>query len=114
MGLLGVVAGLLALAGTTAADEPKPQPNAQPPWQRLLRDDDAKQADKLQAQINERAATGAFADAIQTAKELLRLRERLQGGDRWEVASARLQVKTLERRAALSAAQQADYRGAAA
>jgi tetratricopeptide (TPR) repeat protein len=110
--LVSVLTGLLALVWATAADEPPLKLEAKPPWQRMLQGEDAKQVGKLQKQIDEMAEGGKLAQAIQTAKELLALREQRQGTDHWQAADARQQIKTLERRAAFTEEQRADYRRA--
>jgi CHAT domain-containing protein/Flp pilus assembly protein TadD len=108
VGLLGLLAGLLAQASRMAADEPPPKP----PWQRMLQGENANRAEQLQARISMLVGAGKYADAIEPAKELTALRERVQGGDHWETVDARLQVRTLKQVAALNGPQQADYQRA--
>jgi tetratricopeptide (TPR) repeat protein len=110
---LSAVAGLLALAWAAVADEP-PQVERKPPFQRLLRGGDAEQAAKLKARIDDLTAAGKFAEAVPAAKELLTLRQRLQGADHWEAVDARQQIRTLECRVEFTPEQQADYRRASA
>jgi tetratricopeptide (TPR) repeat protein len=113
VGLAGVLAGLLSLPGAVLAEEPA-KADARTPAQRLLRGDDAKQAAQLQARSKELATAGKFAEALQAARELRALRERLQGADHWQAVDARLQIQTLERQAQFDPQQQADFRRALA
>jgi tetratricopeptide (TPR) repeat protein len=98
LGAVAGTAGLLILwAGALRADEAKdkgPDPG-RPPWQRLLTGEDARQAKELQEQIDALFARGAFAEAVEPAERLGRLRRRRQGADHWEAADARRQVETL-------------------
>src|SRR5262249_33683147 len=109
--LLGM--GLLVLARTSAAQEPQ-KGEAKPPWQRLLQGDDAKQAELLQSRINDLAAADRYVEALAVAKELLALRQRLQGADHWEAVNARHQSRTLEKQAGFNEQQQKDYQCAEA
>jgi tetratricopeptide (TPR) repeat protein len=89
-------AGLL-LAVALHAEEPKakgPDPG-RPPGQRLLTGEDARQAQELQERIDALYAQGMFAEAVEPAERLGRLRQRLQGADHWEAADAQRQVQTL-------------------
>jgi hypothetical protein len=90
-------AGLALPAGTRAQPEPMKPPADKPPYQRLLPGDDAKQAAELAKQVTEREAAGDFAGEVQAAKELLALRERVQGADHWETVNARWRLHTAER-----------------
>jgi tetratricopeptide (TPR) repeat protein len=99
---LGVVvgtAGLLMLwAVDLRADEPKakgPDPGL-PPWQRLLTGADARHANELQERIDALYDKGAFAEAVEPAEKLWRLRQRQQGADHWETADAQRQMQTLQ------------------
>src|SRR5262245_61493392 len=108
IGLLGVA--LLVLAWTSNAEEPQPKADVKTPLQRLLQGDDARKARELQKRVEELAEADKYADALAAAKDLLALRERLQGAEYWEAMDARLQTKTLERRSAFNAQQQAEFR----
>jgi tetratricopeptide (TPR) repeat protein len=112
LGLYGLVFVLPAGPGSAAGGEPPPQAEAKPPWQRQLQGEDARRADQLQARINQLAAAGSYAESITAAQELAALRQRLQGADHWHAVDALLQVRTLQRRAEFSPAQQAEYRRA--
>jgi CHAT domain-containing protein/tetratricopeptide (TPR) repeat protein len=112
--MLGMWVGLLALAWTSAADEPPPSAEAKLPWQRLLQGDDAKQARELQERSQNAVDAGQLLEALTAARDLLALRERLQGAEHWEAVDARWQIKTLERRKDFNEKQQTDYRRAQA
>ena len=69
-GLLGI-----CLAALVHANDPKP------PWQRLLKGDDAKKAAELAKRIEELEAADRYSEAISLAEELPDLRTKVQGGD---------------------------------
>lgn len=77
-----------AIVFIAAASAEGPAPSG-PPWKRLLQGEDAKKA----AILNQKAVIAEFRNdypaAIQAGKELLELRERLQGQDHWEVQTQR-------------------------
>jgi CHAT domain-containing protein/Tfp pilus assembly protein PilF len=102
---------LLACADAGRGDEP-PKTEAKPPWQRLLQGNDAKQAATLQARIEELEKAGDYPAAITVAKQLLALREGVQGADHWEVGDARRQVEDLQQRAKFNEQQRADHQRA--
>jgi hypothetical protein len=79
--------GLATAAGNGAEDAP---------WQRMLKGDDARRAEALERRIEELQAGGQFAEAVQPAREVLTLRERVQGARHWQTVNARRQVETLK------------------
>src|SRR5262249_56504536 len=74
----------------------KGRDSGQPPGQRRLTGEDARQAQELQGRIDTLFARGEFAEAVAPAERLWRLRQRLQGADHWEAADAQRQVETLQ------------------
>jgi tetratricopeptide (TPR) repeat protein len=112
--LLGLCVGLLGLAWPGVADEPQPKADATLPWQRRLQGEEVKQAEQLQMRINKLAEADQYTDALAAAKELLALRERVQGADHWEAEDAAQQIRTLQQRAAFNEQQRTDYRRAVA
>src|SRR5205809_390706 len=101
-----LVPGLLlvaALGMSRAADDPKP------PWQRLLRGEDAQRAQALRQQSDDCVSRERWPDAVAAARELLALREKLQGTDHWETRGPRLRLATLEQMAAKPAEQQQEF-----
>jgi CHAT domain-containing protein/Tfp pilus assembly protein PilF len=106
---VALTAGLVG-GGRAAADEPKPA--EMPPYERLLQGDDAKQAAALDQRIRELREKDRYAEAIQTAAELLALRRRVQGADHYEAVSVKWYVETLRKVAALPAGRRAAWRQA--
>ena len=66
------LAGWLVAAAAWCADEPAA---GKPPWQRMLRGAEAKQAAALQQQTDALMGQGAFEDAVQPATQLWELRQ---------------------------------------
>src|SRR5205085_9767907 len=64
------------------------------PWRRVLRGDDAKRVAELEKQIQALEDAGKFAEAQAPAKEIVKVRTRVQGADHWQTADARLVVQT--------------------
>jgi CHAT domain-containing protein/Flp pilus assembly protein TadD len=98
---------LLVLVGANLAGA------EEPPYKRLLEGDDAKKAEALQQQIDQLYTAGKFAEAQAPAKELLALRQRVQGEGHWEAADAARRLQTLRQAARLPAAQQQALAGLA-
>src|SRR5262245_58278974 len=92
---------LLAVVGMSPAGA------EEPPYQRLLRGDDAKKAAALQKQVKELWGAGKFAEAVAPAEELRALRQRVQGEDHWEVTDAAWEAETLRQAARFPEAKQA-------
>ena len=106
----GRFAVLLALAvglSARSADRPANEPAAAlPPWQRLLRGEEARRAKQLQEQVDRHWAAADFEQALKPAQELAALRGQVQGPDHWGAVNARWKVKALERIRQQGAAQQ--------
>jgi CHAT domain-containing protein/tetratricopeptide (TPR) repeat protein len=96
------------LAPLLSAAEPDQQTNEKPPYQRLLQGDDARRADDLEQQILGLSRNGKSAEAVPAARDLLALRQRVQGADHWQTADARRLLATLEQTGALPADAQAE------
>jgi CHAT domain-containing protein/tetratricopeptide (TPR) repeat protein len=79
------------------------------PWERLLTGDAAKQAAALEERIGRLEAGAKFAEAVAPAKEVLGLRERLQGRTHWQTADARRKLDTLRVLAEKPAAVQKEF-----
>jgi CHAT domain-containing protein/tetratricopeptide (TPR) repeat protein len=73
------------------------QTGEKPPYERLLKGDDEKQAAALVKQTEEWCSAGKFAEAIAPAEKLLVLRRRIQGVDHWQVADVARWLDTLQR-----------------
>lgn len=68
-----------------------------PPWQRLLKDEDARKAKDLQAQVDRHWEANRFDEALKAAEALAALRAAVQGADHWEAVDARWQVEAMRR-----------------
>jgi hypothetical protein len=75
------------------ADEPTPKP----PWQRLLRGDDAKKAAEQEKKLEQLQEAGQFAEALKIAEALAELRAKAQGADHWQAVDARFEVEAVRR-----------------
>jgi tetratricopeptide (TPR) repeat protein len=84
------------------SDKPAASTAKLPPWQRLLKGDDAKKVQALEKQIADLEKKGQFAEAITPAREALAFRRRLQGEDHWQTVDARIDEETVVRVATLS------------
>jgi tetratricopeptide (TPR) repeat protein len=78
----------------------------EPPYKRLLQGDDATKAAALEKRIDELWAAARFADAQESAAEILALRKRVQGEGHWKTADAARKLKTLRLATKLPANQQ--------
>jgi CHAT domain-containing protein/Tfp pilus assembly protein PilF len=102
-----VLLGVLAAAAAVRAAAPPPAPL----YLRVLRGEQAREAQRLQQDIDRLEAASRFRDAVAPAQRLAQLRARAQGTRHWQTISARWEVQRLERVAKLSAQQRADYAG---
>src|SRR5262249_47538067 len=99
----------MALAQSPKGQEKKASTPAKlPPWERVLKDDDAKRVAHLEKQIAELEKTGQFAEAVAPAREAVAIRDRVQGDDHWETVDARIEAQTCARLARLSRGDQMD------
>jgi CHAT domain-containing protein len=74
---------------------------ALPPWQRVLKGEDATRVRVLEKTLAEFDAQGEFGGAVAPARELLAIRRRAQGDDHWETVDARERLRMFERVASL-------------
>jgi tetratricopeptide (TPR) repeat protein len=97
-GLLRVMAGLLAagvmVPGAPAAEGPAPP---KPAWQRLLQGDEERKAGKLTARLEALRQASQFAEALEVAAALARLRQERQGKDHWQAMDAHFDAEALRR-----------------
>jgi hypothetical protein len=91
VGLVFVVLALTAGLGGGAND---------PPWKRVLQGEDARQATELHRRLGDLEEAGKFDEALAPARDLLALRQRVQGASHWETEDARRRVETLRHIAA--------------
>jgi CHAT domain-containing protein/tetratricopeptide (TPR) repeat protein len=103
------IISLLLLAGLNANAVLAVAPPPVPPYQRLLSGQQARQARRLQQEVNRLEARGEYRDAAVPAQQLADLRSRLQGAQHWQAIDAREQVRWLRLRAGWSAKQRADH-----
>jgi tetratricopeptide (TPR) repeat protein len=108
-GVIHLACGLLLVPSFwVAADEPAA---VKPPWQRLLQGDDAKKAEELQKRLDELQPAGKFADALETAEQLARLREERQGKEHWQAVDARFTAEALRRAVRSEKVDREEYAG---
>jgi tetratricopeptide (TPR) repeat protein len=95
-GVVGLLGTLVLAGGTPAAEPTSGEPGAsRPPWQRLLQGADARKAADLQGRIDQLQQAGKWEEALPAAKELLELRQKVQGKDHWEAVEAHWMVQAL-------------------
>jgi tetratricopeptide (TPR) repeat protein len=70
--------------------------------------DDAKLADALQGKVDLLLSQGKESEALETARELLKVRSRLQGPKHWKTVDALWHIRTLEKIAAFPAKAKAE------
>src|SRR5262249_37194434 len=85
-----MIAFMLTLAALSLAADEK-----LPPWQSLLKGEDAKKAAELQKEIDQHWEAAKFEEARKAAEALAELRNRAQGADHWEAVNANCQVKAI-------------------
>jgi tetratricopeptide (TPR) repeat protein len=103
---------LAALITATLAQAPKQkdaEPAAKPPWQRLLKGDDAKRAAELKEAIDGALRSDRWAEAIARADELRTFRSRVQGAKHYETVTDEWRLKALRRVAPLPTKDHIDY-----
>jgi tetratricopeptide (TPR) repeat protein len=93
----GALAALLTSLSLAATYQPVPvaPDTPKPPWQRLLQGDDARRAAALQRRVSELKQVDRLPEAIAAARQLLELRQQVQGPDHWEAVEAREQLAAL-------------------
>jgi CHAT domain-containing protein/tetratricopeptide (TPR) repeat protein len=98
--MVGSIPMLLAIssgageAQATKGREKKDGDAVKPPWQRVLKGDDARKVEAHEQEIAELEQKGKFADAVTPAREVLAIRSRVQGEDHWETVTARIRAQT--------------------
>jgi len=78
------------------------------PFTLTITEDDAKLADALEGKVKFLLSKGNDAEALETARELLKVRSRLQGPKHWKTVDAQWHIRTLEKIAALPAKAKAE------
>ncbi len=91
----GLALLLAAPAGLPAAAEGGPAPE-KPPWERLLRGEDARQAEQHKKTLDAHWEAAEFEKALPVAEALASLRQNAQGPDHWQTVSARWKVKEIQ------------------
>ena len=94
---ISCIAGLLCLTLQASAQEATPKP----PYERMLKKEDARRVEVLQDKIYGLQAADKYAGAIQLGDELVELRTKLQGEDHYETVNAKYYVAGLRKIAAL-------------
>jgi CHAT domain-containing protein len=104
--ILAVSVGFLTLA---RAEEPS---RDVPPYKRVLTGEDARRVAELGKKLQELAVAGKYADAQEPAREIEKIRTRVQGANHWQTIDARALAQTVTRVAGLTAEEQADFASA--
>jgi CHAT domain-containing protein/tetratricopeptide (TPR) repeat protein len=95
---LGLLGALGMLAGISAADDPPGKsPPATPPWQRLLKGEDARNAEQLSKRASALVQAGKFEEALAAAEQLVRIRQQRQGKEHFETVSAAFAADAIRR-----------------
>jgi Flp pilus assembly protein TadD len=98
-----VMLGLLLTGVCLSAQEPKAEDLAKlPPYERMLKGDDAKKAEELQKSYNKYLNAEDWAEAKKFAQALIDFRTQKQGADHYEVTNANQLLKNVEIRAQLT------------
>jgi tetratricopeptide (TPR) repeat protein len=98
-----LVAGLsrFAWADAVAAQTATVEASKVPAWKRQLSGDDAKQVESLSKTINQLKRAGKFAEAVEPARKVLAICQKVCGPDHWQTADARRTIDDLQKIAAL-------------
>jgi hypothetical protein len=91
----------LALIVLARGDDPKPQTEPKPQWQRLLTGADARKAADLERRIAELEAADKYAEAFRLREEMFALRMREQGAEHWQTVTAKWDLAATKKVAAL-------------
>jgi CHAT domain-containing protein/tetratricopeptide (TPR) repeat protein len=98
-----LIAASLLATWTLVSIGDEPQPDSQkPPYERLLKGDDAKLAEELSNKIEEAEKADNYDEAIELSERLLELRTNVQGADHWETVDQTWQCDKLRKIAHLS------------
>jgi tetratricopeptide (TPR) repeat protein len=92
--VVGLLAGCVVVATQAPAKE---APLERPAWQRLLRGEDHRKAQRLQEQLATLQSAGNFMEALEVAEELASLRRERQGKDHWQAVNAQFEVEAVRR-----------------
>jgi CHAT domain-containing protein/tetratricopeptide (TPR) repeat protein len=65
------------------------------PSRRVLRDDDARQVERLEREMDELERAGQFVEAQVLARKIMEIRTQTQGADHWQTAEANRKVQML-------------------
>ncbi len=107
--ILTTLFGSLSL--TVIADDPEQSElKKKPQYERLLKDGDAKKANEMEKRIKDFEDTDNYTAALQSARELLAMRTRIQGTDHYETRDADSVVFRLKKLVTLSTSQRNDFR----
>jgi tetratricopeptide (TPR) repeat protein len=87
----------LSVACVALAQEPKAEDlSKKPPYERLLKGDDLKKAERFKKQIDELTKAEKYVEAKKAAQELIEFRTQRQGADHYEVTDARVRLDAIE------------------
>ena len=93
----------LTVSALALPDEPAKSTDKLPPYERLLKGDDAKKAAELEKRIEQLEDKDDYASAIKTGEEVFDLRQRVQGPNHYETTSVKWGLELLKRVSALPA-----------
>jgi tetratricopeptide (TPR) repeat protein len=79
------------------------------PFKGSLVAEDAKKVENLNLKIDGLIEKGQFAEAADVVKQVLEVRQRVQGADHWETGDCRRSLQTLQRIAALTGAARSEW-----
>src|SRR5687768_8290078 len=99
--VISALASLLCMISAARSDDA-------PPLKRLT-GADAERALALDKKIRELDLANNYEAAAEPCRELLELRSRLQGADHWEPVDVRWRLRSLERLAKMTAAEQTRF-----
>jgi len=103
----GIVVLWLMVAVVAMADEPAKE---LPPWQRMLKGEEAKTAERLEKEASDARAAGDLVKWGDAVRELAKVRLAKQGRDHWQTVDALWRAAAVERVAAAGPELQAEYR----
>src|SRR4051812_4678316 len=96
LGWLWRGSALFLLAANTALPAAgPPAKSSKQPWERLQGEDERK-ANQIQQQIDTHWEASDFEQALKRAKELLALRQKVQGAGHWETINARWRINAIQ------------------
>lgn len=104
-----LTSALLAISPIAAFDDSRPSV-ATPPYERMLKGQDAMKAADMEARIKELEESDEYAHAAELQSELIALRTRIQGTDHWEAVNALWIGRTLSKVAKMTPDQRVRWR----